>query len=275
MIVKSFRVLMLVMSLMSISLFAEAESLTFGENSPYEYFKSHPDERAKFLQQVMDDEELSPAQKKAYQALLGENKNLAGDDVLEKLDSEEIAWFYGLDEEAMEDFDKEKIYNAARIQRSVGHAQYMDCLSRPLCIMVSKSSQRLYAFRNGMQMDFGGSLWAYVSTARSGKITPNGFFNVEELAGRNRVSSLYSGAALYYAMQIHGNIFIHATSTGNYKYLGSRASAGCIRTRLSVAEKLNGLMREIGGRRSGVLANRSTVRVIVNSSIPNEYLQAY
>jgi hypothetical protein len=223
----------------------------------------------------MEDDELTSGQKEAYRALLGEDTQLAGDGVLEKLDSEEIAWFYGLDEEAMEDFDTEKLYNVARIQRSVGHAQYMDCLSRPICIMVSKSSQRLYAFRNGVQMDLNGSLWAYVSTARSGKITPNGFFNVEELAGRNRVSSLYSGAALYYAMQIHGNIFIHATSTGNYKYLGSRASAGCIRTRLSVAEKLNTLMREVGGRRSGVLANRSTVRVIVNSSIPNEYLQAY
>lgn len=214
-------------------------------------------------------------QKEAYKSLLGLESKISGDSALEELNSEEVAWFYGWDDQATEETGEEKLYDVARIQRSVGAAQYQDCLSRPLCVMVSKSSQRIYAFRNGTQISLDGGAWASVSTARSGKITPNGFFYVEELAGRNRVSSLYDGAALYYAMQINGNIFIHATSTGNYKYLGSPASAGCIRTRLAVAQKLNNLMREIGGRRSGVLADRSSVRVIVNSSIPNAYLQSY
>lgn len=131
-----------------------------------------------------------------------------------------------------------------------------------VCVIVSKTEQRLYAYYHGEVID--GVNSTPVSTARSGKSTPTGTFSIGELAGPNRVSTLYKGAALYYAMQLAGNIFIHATSEDNYAKLGERASAGCIRTTFAVAEKLNLLMREVGGRtKVGNIADSSQVRVVV------------
>jgi hypothetical protein len=131
-----------------------------------------------------------------------------------------------------------------------------------VCVIVSKAEQRLYAYYNGQAIE--GVNDTPVSTARPGKNTPTGTFSIGELAGPNRVSTLYKGAALYYAMQLNGNIFIHGTSENNYAKLGERASAGCIRTTFSVAEKLNLIMRDVGGRtKAGNIADSSKIRVVV------------
>lgn len=131
-----------------------------------------------------------------------------------------------------------------------------------VCVIVSKAEQRLYAYYNGKAFD--GVNDTPVSTARPGKTTPTGTFSIGELAGPHRVSTLYKGAALYYAMQLAGNIFIHGTSEDKYAMLGERASAGCVRTTFAVAEKLNLLMREVGGRtKTGNIADSSEVRVVV------------
>ncbi len=265
------------------SLIAQAEGLTFGEGSPAQYFQQNPGEAVRFMEQVEANPELTDAQKKSYKALLGLSSEMAGDEVLESLDTSELAWFYGWDQQQSVASSDATVHQAAKITSEPGDAEFQDCLSRAMCVMVSKASQRIYAFIDGQQIylnDAGRDQenpqpWARVSTARPGKWTPNGFFTVQELAHAGRVSSLYSGAALYYAMQINGHIFIHATSPGNYSDLGGPASAGCIRTRFGVSEQLNLTMRDIGGRTSGVLADPSSVRVIVGDSIPDNYLQAY
>ncbi len=274
-------VVLFISLLLSSAVHAEDWNLQAG--SPAEYFKSNPEKVEEFLEQVRADDKLTDKQKQAYEALVGANDSVAGDDVLELIDSAELAWFYGWEDQVEPTSGEATLHEAARITSEPGAAHFNDCLARAMCIMVSKSSQRLYAFIDGQQVyvnDAGrnqvnAQAWAQVSTARSGKWTPNGFFTVQELAHAGRVSSRYDGAALYYAMQIHGHIFIHGTSTGNYKNLGSPASAGCIRTRFSVAEQLNLKMREIGGRTSGVLADPSSVRVIVANSVPDNYLVAY
>ncbi len=140
-----------------------------------------------------------------------------------------------------------------------------NCKQYKLCIHISKRTQRMvvwmnygdgaFAIGSGTSFEEGGlegERGARISTARGGKgPTPVGTFKVEEIAHSNRTSSLYTGAALYYAMQIQGNIFVHATSSRNYRHLGSRASAGCIRTTLDVAELLNSLMLEIAANADG------------------------
>jgi hypothetical protein len=263
----------------------QAAPLTFGENAPAQYFAENPEARSEFLQQVEGDDDLSEQQKLAYQSLLGTSEVLAGDDVLEILDADELAWFYGWDQAAKASGDSiDLLHPAAKITENVNLMHYRDCLGRAMCVMVSKSSQRVYAFVDGDQImlnEAGAGAtrnpqpFARVSTARPGKITPEGFFTVQELANADRVSSLYSGAALYYAMQIYGHIFIHATSPDHYAYLGSPASAGCVRTRFGVAEQLNHLMRHIGGRESGVLKDPNSVRVIVDRTVPNLVLSVY
>ncbi len=113
----------------------------------------------------------------------------------------------------------------------------------------------MYAYVNGVPLR--GVHDTPVSTARRGKWTPVGTFSIGEIAGRWRTSNRYDNAALYYAMQLDGHIFIHATAEKYYKNLGSPASAGCVRTTLAVAEKLNSKMRSV---------KKSQIRVVVTSN---------
>jgi hypothetical protein len=267
---------------------AQALSLTVGaEDSLYQYLLEQPEQIGQVLHRIDKDDSLTLSQKQAYRALIGADSELSGDAVLEQIPTEELAAFYGWDYPGDNEVGDSKLHNSAIITDSLNEGHYQTCLSTPLCVMVSKNSQRLYAFFNGRQFQLNDAPrgqqnsfpFAQISTARSGKWTPVGIFTVDELAGANRVSGLYGGAALYYAMQLNGHIFIHATSTDNYGALGTPASAGCIRTRFGVAEQLNALMREIGGREPetgwGVLRDKETVRVIVANSIPNNFLTTY
>lgn len=137
------------------------------------------------------------------------------------------------------------------------------CQQYRLCIHVNKRTQSMSAYLNvdGIPTMLGpvtndSHEPRLISTARAGKTTPVGTFSIGEIAGRWRVSTLYSGAALYYALQIVGNIFIHATSADNYQFFGEEASAGCIRTDLVTAEFLNALVRDVG---------RTDTRVVVTN----------
>ncbi len=270
------RALYLVVSICLLwSVQSAAESLSFGQDSPAKHLKENPGDLKYFIEFIEGRDDLTEIQKEAYVALAtGDTQSLMGDDVLELLPAADVNWFYGFNEEVVD--GQPRLFDAARVDTRLDAYSYTDCLSRTICVMVSKGSQRLYAFYRGRQIWLPGKkAYVPVSTARAGKVTPNGLFTVQELAHAGRTSNLYPGAGLFYAMQIHGHIFIHGTNRSNYPYLGSPASSGCIRTRFEVAEFLNLWMREKGGRSSGVLQDRSAVRVIVADSIPDEYLSVY
>ncbi len=231
--------------------FAQAEMLDGAKNSPYHQLKNASEaERAELITQFkkwVETSGYSETEKKALEALITEDPSVTGDGILEVLDQEIISWFYGYEAEKLSDIT----HNAKRLSSTPNES---NCKQHRLCVVVDKSRQRLNAYEYGRPISALSDV--LVSTARKGKHTPTGLFSVQEIAGKNRYSGIYKGAYLGYAMQIHGNIFLHATSTNNYKYLGSRASAGCIRMTLEKAQHLNRLMREIG---------RKNIRVVVKN----------
>ena len=204
----------------------------------------------------MQSSDLSEAEKEAYIALVEPDKaQISGDQVLELIDEETLKWFYGSRMDGVE-----RIFDAATVSKEP--MDLNNCLGYTLCVYISKATQMMTAYYNGRPIQ--GVSNVAISTARPGKFTPTGTFSIGELAGRWRVSGRYGGAALYYAMQLQGHIFVHATSQDNYPALGQPASAGCVRTTLVVAEYLNGLMRDIGGRRSnGHIQDSSQIRVVI------------
>ncbi len=225
-------------------------------DTPSEYFQKNDQVRLDFIKWVQASD-LSEAEKEAYMALVEPQKaQISGDEVLELIDEDTLRWFFSSN---MDGF--ERIFDAATVSKepiSLNH-----CLGYALCVYISKATQMLTAYYNGRPIQ--GVTNVAISTARPGKYTPNGTFSIGELAGRNRVSGRYRGAALYYAMQLQGHIFLHATSQENYKDLGKPASAGCVRSTLQTAEYLNGLMRDIGGRRSnGHIQDSSQIRVVIS-----------
>ncbi len=191
---------------------------------------------------------------------------------------------------------------AAQAEKISNSQDVESCKSYKLCIHVSKGKQRMVVWLNvpgvgptaigsGQSFNEGGldgARGAKISTARGGKSTPTGTFKIEEVAWAGRRSNRYDRAALFYAMQLDGHIFIHATSPGNYGALGFRASAGCVRTTLVNAELINTLMLEIGADvdqdsilsaeefarsgknlgRGGVLnsTGRANIRVVITST---------
>lgn len=82
-----------------------------------------------------------------------------------------------------------------------------------------------------------------VSTARAGKVTPEGKYAPQSLV-RMHCSSLYNNAPMPFSIFFHGNYAIHGTD--QVDRLGSPASAGCVRLDLAHADVLFGLMREVG-----------------------------
>jgi lipoprotein-anchoring transpeptidase ErfK/SrfK len=65
-----------------------------------------------------------------------------------------------------------------------------------------------------------------VSTARPGKETPTGVFDVEWLSAKHR-SSLYNNAPMPWSIFYDGDYAIHGTT--DVAALGTPASAGCVR----------------------------------------------
>lgn len=228
------------------SSFAQAKDLS-NIDSPSYYFQNNPEAVQDFIQYI-NQSDLSADEKSAYKALVSPSIEAAGDDVLEMVDTETLRWFYGAESEE----NASLLHKAAIITKN---ADVQSCKQYTLCVHVSKGKQRMTAYYNGRAIK--GINNVKVSTARPRKWTPVGTFTIGEIAGRWRTSNRYKGAALYYAMQINGNIFIHATSEGNYSDLGTPASAGCVRTHLSVAEPLNQYMLQVG---------RKNIRVVVTAN---------
>ena len=242
-----------VFSVLLVGLQSHAALLDGASNSPYERLLNATGEEKAALEQSFlkwaESSSYTVKEKVALRALIL-NQN-SGDEVLEALNQDLINWFYGFeDNRTMPKTLAEMTHKVAR----TGNLSVDGCRQYRLCVVVDKSDQKIYAYEYGREIQ--GIYGQPVSTARSGKTTPTGTFSIGEIAGKNRRSNLYKGAYLGYAMQIHGNIFLHATSTDNYGKLGRPASAGCVRLHLDVAEQLNRLMRSVG---------RPSIRVIVKS----------
>ena len=211
-----------------------------------------------------------------------------GDALLEKMNEEALCLWYGtcnlvedelhLDDngELITDNDGQaRLYDAALVGNAT-QANYEDCRKRDLCIVVSKSEQKMYAWKRKKPQFFLARAQSkpidrvhgsFISTARNGKTTPSGYFNMEEVANGDRRSIKYPGAVLFWGMQVFQHIFIHATSENNYPKLGTPASAGCVRTTNERAYILNQAVREIAGWQkwfnSGQIVDESKVRVLI------------
>ena len=74
-----------------------------------------------------------------------------------------------------------------------------------------------------------------VSTARAGKETPLGIYDVEWLSAKHK-SSLYNNAPMPWSIFYDGDYAIHGTD--QISALGSPASAGCVRLHPDNAEVL-------------------------------------
>lgn len=238
------------------SLTVQAELLNPAYPSPYSQLKAaQGEEKVAFINDFktwVNSSSYTPEERKALESLVSENPEVSGDEVLEVLDSEIVAWFYGYNEEGQPLWPPAQ--GLVHDVRNLGGPDTGLCMKYDVCVIVSKSSQSIRAYRYGAKIQ--GVHGQPISTARAGKFTPTGTFSVEELAGENRRSNRYNGAYLGYAMQVHGHIFLHATSSDQYGKLGRPASAGCVRMHKNAAKILNGIMRQAG---------RSNVRVVIKN----------
>lgn len=107
-----------------------------------------------------------------------------------------------------------------------------------LSIHIDQTTQRMTVRENGNVV----ANWS-VSTARQGKITPNGSFRPYTLRQRH-FSSLYNNAPMPYSIFFRGNYAIHGTTAVGM--LGQPASAGCIRLLTANARQLFGMVQRHG-----------------------------
>lgn len=103
---------------------------------------------------------------------------------------------------------------------------------------IDKSEQEMTVYRDGRQL----YRWP-VSTARPGKVTPNGSYTPQSLK-RWHYSTIYHGAPMPFSIFFSGDYAIHGTTETDH--LGCVASAGCIRLHPDHAEILFNLIREVG-----------------------------
>lgn len=82
-----------------------------------------------------------------------------------------------------------------------------------------------------------------VSTAREGKETPLGIYDVQWLSAKHR-SSLYNNAPMPWAIFYDGDYAIHGTE--DITALGSPASAGCVRLHPDNAKTLFKMVQKHG-----------------------------
>lgn len=91
-------------------------------------------------------------------------------------------------------------------------------------VVINKREQTLLAFQGERKV-----LTTNVSTGRAAKQTPTGLFRAQAYKNPLHRSRLYDGAAMPWAVQIVGNIFVH----GFTSVPGRAASSGCIRLPLT------------------------------------------
>lgn len=111
-------------------------------------------------------------------------------------------------------------------------------LAAELEAWIDKSEQEMTVYRDGRRL----YRWP-VSTARPGKVTPNGTYT-PELLKRHHYSTIYNYAPMPFSIFFHGDYAIHGTTETDH--LGSVASAGCIRLHPDHAEILFNLVKEVG-----------------------------
>lgn len=108
-----------------------------------------------------------------------------------------------------------------------------------------EGAQTLKMYHNGVLVKD-----VLISTGRWGKATPVGYFRPiftnHVRIYKNYFSGAYSGSPMKWAVFFNGGIAIHSTTQSNYKKLGSRASAGCIRMTMEDAKEVNELIRLTG-----------------------------
>ncbi len=105
---------------------------------------------------------------------------------------------------------------------------------------IDKSEQRMSVEINGRKR----YSWP-ISTARRGKVTPNGTYTAY-LLSRNHRSSLYNNAPMPYSIFFHSHYAIHGTD--QISRLGRPASAGCVRLHPDNARILFGLTQRSASR---------------------------
>lgn len=88
-----------------------------------------------------------------------------------------------------------------------------------------------------------------VSTGRSGYATPRGTFRAKRLA-RHHFSSKYDDAPMPYSIFFKGGYAIHGTQ--HTRFLGRRASHGCVRLAPSHAAALFSLVSSHGPSRTRI-----------------------
>lgn len=98
---------------------------------------------------------------------------------------------------------------------------------------------RVYTRENGLVF-----YWK-VSTARAGKSTPEGYYNVQGFSSLHR-SSLYNDVRMPWAIFFNGHIALHAAPSKYEKNLGEPASAGCVRLEEQRARALFHLVGQSG-----------------------------
>ena len=103
---------------------------------------------------------------------------------------------------------------------------------------IDKSEQRMTVHINGQPR----YTWP-VSTARPGKVTPNGTFTAYFLSRHHR-SSLYDNAPMPFSIFFHSHYAIHGTD--QISRLGTPASAGCVRLHPDNASILFDLTKQVG-----------------------------
>lgn len=112
---------------------------------------------------------------------------------------------------------------------------------------VRRSDQKLYLYENGNPH----SEWL-VSTGAPGHETPDFDRHPNGRIYDAYSSSTYPGGNyqglgnMPYAVFIEGGFAIHGTTKGNFKFLGRRASHGCVRLHPDNAQIFNRLVRQYG-----------------------------
>ena len=111
-------------------------------------------------------------------------------------------------------------------------------LAASLVAKVSISNQTMTVIHQGKEKYH----WK-ISTARAGKVTPQGEWTAKQFKRFHR-SSRYYNAPMPYSIFYNGNFAIHGTN--QLSKLGSPASAGCIRLSKANAAKLFRLAKRAG-----------------------------
>jgi hypothetical protein len=122
-----------------------------------------------------------------------------------------------------------------------------------LFLDVNKATQRAVLYLNGnYEAEY------KVSTARPGKITPNFRGRFDGRVFNKYSSTRYPGGDwnglgnMPYAMFYNGPYAVHGTPEKNWQYLGTPASAGCVRVHPNNARVINMNLRAVGVQNSWI-----------------------